>query len=77
MLKNGVNSVLITDQQKPVGVINDRDILKDIVDKQKNPEKTLAKDLNYTPLINLQANEYNDYSHEAYGRKRHQTGCTG
>ncbi len=57
MFKNGVTSVLITEQQKPVGVINDRDLLKDIVEKRKNPEKTLAKDLNYTPLINLQENE--------------------
>ncbi|MGO8805884.1 MAG: CBS domain-containing protein [Candidatus Bathyarchaeia archaeon] len=57
MFKNGVNSVLITEQQKPVGVLNDRDLLKDIVDSRKNPEKTLAKDLNFTPLINLQDDE--------------------
>ena len=58
MFKNGVNLVLIMDShQKPVGVINDRDILKDIVDARKNPDKTLAKDLNYTPLITLQENE--------------------
>jgi len=57
MFKNGVTSVLITEQQKPIGVLNDRDLLKDIVDTRKNPEKTLAKDLNYTPLINLQGNE--------------------
>jgi CBS domain-containing protein len=57
MFKNGVNSVLITERNKPVGVINDRDLLRDIVEKQKEPEKTLAKDLNYTPLIILQGNE--------------------
>ena len=58
MFRNGVNSVLIADSfQKPVGVINDRDLLNDIVNIQKKPEKTLAKDLNYTPLITLQGNE--------------------
>jgi len=57
MFKNGVTSVLLTEHNKPVGVINDRDVLKDIVEKQKEPEKTLAKDLNYTPLIILQGNE--------------------
>ena len=58
MFKNGVNSVLITDSyQKPVGVVNDRDLLKDIVGAGKKPDKTLAKDLNYTPLITLQGNE--------------------
>ena len=57
MFKNAVTSVLIVEQQNPVGVLNDRDLLQDIVEKRKNPEKTLAKDLNYTPLINLKENE--------------------
>ncbi|MGA3111434.1 MAG: CBS domain-containing protein, partial [Candidatus Bathyarchaeia archaeon] len=57
MFKNAVTSVLIVDEQKPVGVLNDRDLLKDIVEKRKNPEKTLAKDLSYTPLINMQEND--------------------
>jgi sugar-specific transcriptional regulator TrmB len=58
MLKNGVTSVLITDgHQKPIGVLNDHDLLKDLVDLRKEPEKTQAKDLNYTPLITLQGNE--------------------
>jgi len=57
MLQNGVSSVLITDHHQPIGVINDKDILKDIVEEHKDPKKTLAKDLNYTPLIILQADE--------------------
>ena len=57
MFKNGVTSVLITDNHQPVGVINDRDILNEIVEKQKEPQKTIAKDLNYMPLITLQGNE--------------------
>jgi sugar-specific transcriptional regulator TrmB/CBS domain-containing protein len=57
MLQNNVTSVLITEHHKPVGVINDRDILKEIVEEHKDPKKTLAKDLNYTPLILLQGNE--------------------
>jgi CBS domain-containing protein len=57
MFKNAVTSVLLVEQQNPVGVLNDRDLLQEIVEKRKNPEKTLAKDLNYTPLINLKENE--------------------
>ncbi|MGD0643455.1 MAG: CBS domain-containing protein [Candidatus Bathyarchaeia archaeon] len=57
MLQNNVTSVLITDHHNLIGVINDRDVLKEIVEKQKDPKKTLAKDLNYTPLIILQENE--------------------
>ena len=41
----------------PVGVINDRELLKEIVEEHKDPKKTLAKDLNYTPLIILQGDE--------------------
>ena len=57
MLQNGVASVLITENHQPIGVINDKDILRDIVEEHKDPKKTLAKDLNYTPLIILQGDE--------------------
>ena len=57
MLQNGVNSVLITEHHKPIGVINDRELLKEIIDKQKDPKKTLAKDLSYMPLVTLEGDE--------------------
>jgi CBS domain-containing protein len=57
MLQRGVNSIVVTENQKPIGMINDREILKDIVENQKNPEKVLVKDLKYTPLIILNGEE--------------------
>ncbi len=57
MLQNNVTSLLINEDQTPVGVINDRELLKEIVEEHKDPKKTLAKDLNYTPLIILQGDE--------------------
>ena len=57
MLKKGVNSVLITENGKPIGMISDRNLLKEIVENQKDPKKTLAKDLKYTPLIMLDSGE--------------------
>jgi len=57
MLQNGVTSVLITERNRAVGVINDRDVLTEIVKAQKDPASTLTKDLKYTPLINLQGDE--------------------
>jgi sugar-specific transcriptional regulator TrmB len=53
MLQNSVNSVLITERHQPIGVISDRDILRDIIEHHKDPSKTLAKNLSYTPLIIL------------------------
>lgn len=57
MLQNNVTSVLITEHHKPIGVINDRELLKEIVDAHKDPLKTLAKDTNYIPLIILEGDE--------------------
>jgi sugar-specific transcriptional regulator TrmB/CBS domain-containing protein len=57
MLQNNVNSVLITEHHQPIGVINDRDVLREIAEEQRNPRKTQAKDLKFTPLIILQGNE--------------------
>ena len=33
MLQNGDNSILISEHHKPVGVINDREILREIVEE--------------------------------------------
>jgi CBS domain-containing protein len=57
MLEKGVNSILITENQKLIGMISDRDLLKEIVEKQKDPEKTRVKALKYTPLIMLDSGE--------------------
>ena len=57
MLQNNVTSVLIMEHHKPIGVINDRELLREIVDARKDPVKTLAKDTNYTPLIILEGDE--------------------
>jgi len=57
MLRNNVESILITENSKPIGVISDRELLREIVDNQKDPKKTLARDLEYTPLITLDEGE--------------------
>ena len=53
ILNSNVNSVLVTDKGEPVGVVNDRDLLKEVVEARKDPEKTLVKDIEYTPLLTL------------------------
>jgi CBS domain-containing protein len=57
MVQNNVSSILITENQKPVGIITDRGLLKEMVEKQRDPRKTLIKDLKYTPLIALDSGE--------------------
>jgi sugar-specific transcriptional regulator TrmB/CBS domain-containing protein len=57
MLEKSVTSILITENQNPIGMISDRDILKEIVENQRDPQKTSVKDVNYTPLVMLDSNE--------------------
>ena len=57
MLQNNVNSILITEHHKPIGLVNERELLREIVNERKDPLKTLAKDINYTPLIVLEGDE--------------------
>ncbi|MDR1992536.1 MAG: CBS domain-containing protein [Nitrososphaerota archaeon] len=57
IFQNNVTSVLITLNHQPLGVISDRDILREIIETQKDPQKTLAGELKFTPLIILQTNE--------------------
>jgi CBS domain-containing protein len=57
VLKNKINSVLITENGNAVGLINDRDLLKEVVEAKKDPEKTRIKDLDYTPLLTLEKNQ--------------------
>jgi sugar-specific transcriptional regulator TrmB len=57
MLEKSVTSILITENRNPIGMISDRDILKEIVENQRDPQKTSVKDVNYTPLVMLDSNE--------------------
>jgi sugar-specific transcriptional regulator TrmB/CBS domain-containing protein len=57
MLQNNVNSILITEHHKPIGLVNDRELLREIVNERKDPLKTIAKDINYMPLIVLEGEE--------------------
>jgi signal-transduction protein with cAMP-binding, CBS, and nucleotidyltransferase domain len=53
MLRNNVSSILIAENGNPLGVISDKEILREIVEKHRDPTKTRAKDLQYTPLVVL------------------------
>jgi predicted transcriptional regulator len=57
LLSKNINSALITENGKALGLINDRDLLKEVVQSKRNPEKTLAQDLDYTPLLILKENQ--------------------
>ena len=53
MLQNGVTSILVTENQKQIGVVSDREILAEIAEKRSDPERIRVGDIEYTPLITL------------------------
>lgn len=57
MLNNNVDSIIITENGEPIGLITDRELLRAISANQKYTAKTLVKDLEYTPLIMLKGSE--------------------
>jgi CBS domain-containing protein len=57
MQRSNVSSVLITENGSPLGVISDKEILREIIVNQRDPAKTLARDLLYTPLVILDESE--------------------
>ena len=69
MLEKGVSSVLISEKGTPFGIINEKDLLKEIVENHKDPQKTLIRELNYTPLIVLDESKSIIYALEAMRNK--------
>ncbi len=57
LLQNNITQLLITKENKPTGLISDRDILKELIGGKKNPEKMPIKELDYTPLLTLDDKE--------------------
>jgi len=57
MLKNNVSSALITENSRPIGIVYERDLLKEIVETGKDPRKTAVKEIAYTPLTIIDGGE--------------------
>jgi len=53
MLKENVNTLLVTDNEEPIGLVNEKDLLREIIEHQKNPETTLIGNIAFTPLISF------------------------
>lgn len=72
MLKNSVEAILITENQKPIGIVTERDILKEIAKLRTNLNNIPLKDLNYTPMVEME----NLKSLLSTMRKSHREGLT-
>ena len=53
MTKKDVGAVIVLEGTKPLGIITEKDILNRVINTQKDPAKTLAKEIMSTPLITI------------------------
>ncbi len=56
MYKFDIGSIIVIQRAKPVGIITDRDIIRNIALSQLDPVNLKAKDLMSTPLISIEEN---------------------
>ncbi len=57
MLTFKVGSVIVTDKKQPVGIVTERDIVRQVVSKNLKPDDISIKELMTTPLITIPSTE--------------------
>jgi CBS domain-containing protein len=55
MKMSGIGSVVITKEDKPIGIVTDRDIVIKVMMKNRNPGKVKAKEIMSSPLMTIGA----------------------
>ncbi len=57
MDKKEIGSVLVEDETRIIGIMTERDILRKVVAKGKNPEEVKVEDIMSYPIITIDADE--------------------
>jgi CBS domain-containing protein len=55
MIKENIGAIIVVDQDKPVGIITERDVLEKVVKTEKNLELMTAGEVMSQPLISIEA----------------------
>ena len=55
MIRENIGAIIVVDQDKPVGIITERDVLEKVVKLEKDLEITSAGDVMSKPLISIEA----------------------
>jgi len=53
MVKSKIDSILVHEKDDIIGIVTEKDILRDVVAKGKNPEKTTLKEITHGNLITI------------------------
>lgn len=57
MIAFDIGAVIVADGENPVGMITERDILKNMLQTSKDSTKTFARDIMSSPIINVEYNK--------------------
>lgn len=57
MLNSNVNSLLIVESDKPIGIVTDEDLVRKVIAKGLDPKKIRIKDIMITDLITISSNK--------------------
>lgn len=55
MKLSGIGSVIITKEDKPVGIVTDRDIVMKVIMKDREPDRVKAKEIMSSPLMTIES----------------------
>ncbi|HYA77192.1 MAG TPA: CBS domain-containing protein, partial [Verrucomicrobiae bacterium] len=53
MLVNNIGSVIVVKNEKPVGIITEKDVLNRLVGSRRDPGKTIAEEIMSSPLVTI------------------------
>ncbi len=70
MVKNKVGAVIILKNEKPTGIITERDILKKVSVHNKKPEDVAARNIMSSPLITVKAYDSIDTAAQAMTKNK-------
>ncbi len=57
MNKHHIGSVIVSKDWKALGIITERDVLKRIVVRRKNPDKILCRSIMSRPIVSIESNK--------------------
>ncbi len=55
MTKDNANAVVIVDEGEPIGIVSERDILKEVVSKKKKPTEVTLETIMTSPVVTISA----------------------
>jgi len=57
MLCNNIGSIIVTEKEKPIGIVTKSDLLSRVIVEGKDSSKTEIRDIMSTPLITIEKDE--------------------